>query len=130
MEYRSALALARGLGSAKDGINHWWWQRVTAVFLIPLFIWFTFSMITVSSYALPDVINLFSSPLVAIGLTLLTTFVYFHAFLGLQVVIEDYVHANKTKIASLIILKGFLFTLSIATVFAIVKLHFMSFATN
>ena len=130
MAYKSALASARGLGSAKEGVNHWWWQRVTAIFLAPLFAWMIFSLLHMHGFAQQDVATWLSSPLIAIGLTLITTFVYFHAFLGLQVVIEDYVHASSAKIALLLLIKAALFTISIATIFAIVKLHFMSFMGN
>lgn len=92
MSLRDPLAQARGLGSAKDGVNHWWLQRMTAVALMlltPWFVWFALAMIGGDQVAARQHI---ADPLNA---TLLSAFVLsllWHARLGLQVVIEDYVH--------------------------------------
>lgn len=89
---RDPLAIARGLGSAKDGVNHWWMQRVTAVALLvlaPWFIYFAVSLIGADQYSVRAAI---ANPLNA---TLLVSFMIamcWHARLGLQVVVEDYVH--------------------------------------
>lgn len=123
MSYRSALGRAKGLGSA-GGTDHWWKQRVSAVFLAPLCVWLMFSFISRLSINIDSVYGLFSSPVTAIGTTLLVIFSYIHAWLGVQVVIEDYFHAPFRKFALLLVVKGLMFALCVATVFAIIKLHF------
>ncbi len=123
MSYRSALGRAKGLGSA-GGVEHWWKQRVSAVFLVPLCAWLMFSFASRLSINIDSVYGLFASPVTAVGTTLLMVFAYVHAWLGLQVVIEDYIHTPVRKFALLLATKGLLFTLCTATIFAIIKLHF------
>jgi len=92
MSLRDPLAQARGLGSAKDGLRHWWVQRLTAValmFLVPWFVWLALSLIGADQFTVRATIG---QPLNA---TLMLAFVFalfWHAQLGLQVVVEDYVH--------------------------------------
>ncbi|MGH8105578.1 MAG: succinate dehydrogenase, hydrophobic membrane anchor protein, partial [Arenimonas sp.] len=89
---RDPLATARGLGSAKDGVNHWWMQRVTAVallFLSPWFIYFAVSLIGADQFSVRAAI---AEPLNAILLISFVIAMCWHARLGLQVVVEDYVH--------------------------------------
>ena len=92
LQFRGKLKTVKGLGSAKSGVGHWWMQRVTAVALIPLSLWFLSSIISVMLS--PDVIVVakwFSSPINALLMILLLSSMFFHAKLGLLVVIEDYV---------------------------------------
>ena len=98
---RTPLARAIGLGSAKDGGGPWWAERVSAVALVPLTLWFTASIIahTGSDYA--TFIVWLRTPLAAILMILLLVALFYHTALGLQVVIEDYVH-SATKFAAVI----------------------------
>ena len=98
---RSPLATAIGLGSARGGVGHWWAERVSAVALIPLTLWFAASIIahTGSDYVM--VIVWLRAPLAAILMILLLIALFYHTALGLQVVIEDYVH-SATKFAAVI----------------------------
>jgi succinate dehydrogenase / fumarate reductase, membrane anchor subunit len=98
---RSPLARAIGLGSAKEGVAAWWAERVSAVALVPLTLWLVASIIahTGSDYA--TFIAWMRMPLPAILMTLLLIALFYHTALGLQVVIEDYVH-SATKFAAVI----------------------------
>jgi len=92
MSLRDPLATARGLGTAKDGVSHWWLQRLTAVALMlltPWFAWFVLGMIGADQLAARELI---ARPLNASLLTAFVLALLWHARLGLQVVIEDYVH--------------------------------------
>lgn len=103
--FRSPLSIVRGLGSAKDGTHHWWTQRVTAIILVPLTIWFVCSLMShIVGHDLRSVKEWFKSPFVAITMIVLLTAMFQHAKLGLQVVIEDYVHCNCVKTISVIAL--------------------------
>ena len=96
---RSPLARAIGLGSAKEGVEHWWLERVSAIALVPLTLWFVASIIahTGSDYA--TFIAWLRTPLATILMVLLLISLFYHTALGLQVVIEDYVHSGM-KISS------------------------------
>jgi len=106
MNYRSPLAKVIGLGSAKQGSAHWWWQRLTAVALIPLTIWFVYSVAQLTGPCLDAVYPWISSPVTS---TLLITFVialFYHTQLGIQVVLEDYIHHEGLKILSILTVKA------------------------
>lgn len=93
-DMRAPLARAIGLGSAKAGVGAWWAERVSAVALVPLTLWFTASIIahTGSDYA--TLVVWLKTPLTAILMILLLIAVFYHTALGLQVVIEDYIHSG------------------------------------
>ena len=93
-----SLSRVRGLGSAKNGTHHWWIQRVTAVALVPLTLWFAVSIIKMTGAAHSDAIAWVSRPFNAIMLLMLIIATFHHMQLGLQVVIEDYIHSEGTKI--------------------------------
>src|ERR1041384_1272493 len=105
MSYRSPLAIVRGLGSAKDGTHHWWMQRVTAVALIPLAIWFVVSVIALVGKDHAAFMAWVRNPIIATLLVVLIAATFHHAQLGLQVVIEDYVHREGTKLALLLLMR-------------------------
>jgi len=102
MSLRSPLGRVLGLGSAKDGTDHFISQRVSAIALALLGLWFLYSMLTIESLAYLDVMRFVASPMNAILLALLSVTVCYHSWLGVQVVIEDYVHGPGLKIVSLI----------------------------
>ena len=122
MNLRSPLGRARGLGSAKEGVAHWWAQRLTAVALVPLVIWFVASVCAMTGADYAAVREWVASPIVSILLVLLTIAVFHHAQLGLQVVIEDYVHREGCKIASIVLVKFAAFALAVATILSIVRI--------
>lgn len=105
-DFRSPLSRVKGLGSAKDGTSHFWHQRLTAIALIPLVLWFGFGLASLpTEYA--SLTAYIQQPVVAIGLILLIAMVFYHAQLGLQTVLEDYIssHAKRTLT---IIISGFI----------------------
>lgn len=91
-DLRTPLSRARGLGSAKDGLHHWWVQRLTAVALIPLVVWFAVSLVMLSGADYDAARAWIGSPVVMVLLILTIVIGLHHAQLGLQVVIEDYLH--------------------------------------
>jgi succinate dehydrogenase / fumarate reductase membrane anchor subunit len=118
---RTPLARATGLGSAKEGVGAWWAERVSAVALVPLALWFAASIIahTGSDYA--TFIVWLRTPLAAILMILLLIAVFYHTALGLQVVIEDYVH-SATKFAAVIAVRLGCCALATAGVVAILRI--------
>lgn len=122
MSIRSPLARARGLGSAKDGVGHWWAQRVSAVALIPLTLWFVFSLVAHAGGSHAQVIDWLSSPLVAVPLVLYLAALFYHSQLGLQVVVEDYVHAEWLKLGTLIVLQFANIALAVCAIFSVLKI--------
>ena len=124
MTLQSPLGRVRGLGSAKNGTHHWWIQRVTAVALVPLTLWFAVSMIKMTGAAHSDAIAWVQSPFNAIMLLLLIIATFHHMQLGLQVVIEDYIHSEGTKLVLLLAQKLVSFALAIAAGFAVLKIAF------
>ena len=119
---RSRLGRAVGLGSAKEGVEHWWLQRITAVALVPLGLWFVIAIIRLLGADVDDVRNWVGNPLPAILLVLLLIATFYHAALGLQVVIEDYVHAELTKLGLLVVVRLACFALAVAGIFAVVSM--------
>lgn len=99
---KSALAAARGLGSAKTGVTHWWMQRVSAVALVPLTFWFVGSLVAHLGASYESVINWLASPVSATLMMVYVAAIFYHAQLGLQTIIEDYVHSDLTKFALLV----------------------------
>lgn len=124
MSLRSPLARVRGLGSAKDGTGHWWAQRLTALALVPLTLWFCISVVTMIGAGHAAVAAWAGSPLVAGLLILLIVATFYHGALGLQVVIEDYVHAEMSKLVLLLIVKATALVLGLAGVLSVLTLLF------
>ena len=124
MSLRSPLSQARGLGSAKDGVQHWWMQRLTALALIPLSLWFVFSVARYHVADYPTMMAWLHNPYVAIALVLYFIAVFYHSALGVQVVIEDYVGTEWLKIASIVLMKLAHFVFGAAAIFAVLKIAF------
>jgi len=124
MSLRSPLSQARGLGSAKDGVGHWWVQRLTALALIPLALWFVYSLVRFPLTDYATMVAWIKSPLVAVALVLFFLTGFHHAALGVQVVIEDYVGSEGKKLVSIIVAKFALYALCAASVFAVLKIAF------
>jgi succinate dehydrogenase / fumarate reductase membrane anchor subunit len=121
---RSPLGRAIGLGSAKEGVEHWWAQRVTAVALILLGLWFTASLVVMVGADRSVVLAWLHAPVPAILAILLLIAVFYHGSLGLQVVIEDYVSAEWPKIAALVVMRLVSFALAVAGIFAVLRIAF------
>ncbi len=103
MSLRSSLRQAQGYGAAKDGVSHWWWQRLTAVALVPLALWFIWSLLTVDTLAHASVHAWLEDPINALGVASLVLVLTLHSQLGVRVVIEDYVHDPGLKLLGLVL---------------------------
>ena len=124
MTYRTPLSHARGLGSAKSGAHHWWMQRLTAVALVPLTLWFILSIIQLTGADFQTAVVWLSSPTNAVLMLLLIAATFHHMQLGLQVVIEDYIQGEGVKIIGIILVKLFSVLLAAAAAFAVLKIAF------
>src|ERR1700685_460410 len=103
---RSPLGRARGLGSARSGSKHWWAQRLTSIALVPLTLWFIWSVLHLTNASQADVAEWLASPVrLALMLTLIVA-TFHHLQLGLQVVIEDYVTNDGVKLVLVLGVKG------------------------
>ena len=124
MSMRTPLGMVRGLGSARDGTHHWWMQRVTAISNIPLIIFLIVFVISHLGASRAEMVASVANPLVAILLAFTMISVLWHMRLGLQVVIEDYVHGHGTKLAALLANSFFTAALGVAALYAILKMSF------
>lgn len=124
MHLRSPLGRATGLGSAKEGVAHWWAQRVTAVALIPLALWFVASIVALTGAGHDAVVSWLHAPFPAIVMVLLLIAASYHMSLGVQVVIEDYVHTEWLKISALMLNRFVAFVLAAAGIFAVLRIAF------
>lgn len=123
-DLRTPLARARGLGSSRTGLHHWWAQRLTAVALVPLVVWFAVSLVMMSGADHAVVRAWIGSPFVMVLLALTIVVGLHHGQLGMQVVIEDYIHNEARKLA-LILLVRFVVVLSgVAAIVAILRIGF------
>ncbi len=115
------LSKVKGLGSAKEGTTHFWHQRLTALILIPLVLWFGFSIASmpVEHETLTGWVR---QPAVAIALILLILSTFYHAQLGLQIVIEDYVSTHSTRTVSIILSNFICLLFAIIGVVAVLKI--------
>ena len=118
---QTPLAKVRGLGSAKSGVHHWWHQRLTAIAMVPLMVMSVILIANLGTLDYDSALGLMSNPFVATLLLLLVLVGFFHAALGLQVVIEDYIAADGLRMALIIVVKMALFALAVLSVLSILK---------
>lgn len=124
MNMRSELGKVRGLGSAKSGTEHFWMQRVTAIANVPLVIFLIWFIVSHVGTTRADVVASVRHPLVAVTLILGFASMLWHMRLGLQVVIEDYVHGHGAKLFALLCNTFFAVVLFATAVYAILKMSF------
>lgn len=122
MSLRSPLKEVLGRGSAGEGVGHWWVQRVTAVALVPLTLWFAGSLLGLHLQSYDEVRGWLGQPWVAVMTILLVITLAWHSRLGVQVVIEDYVHGKGSKTTMLLLSTFIHFAAAVAAVFAILLL--------
>jgi len=120
MSLRTPLANVKGLGSAKEGAHHWWMQNLTSIALIPLTLWLAYSIASFGGMSYEEITTWMQSPLVSVALALLVVVMIYHAQLGIQVIIEDYV-GGWLRIASLITLNFTCIALVFLALFSIIK---------
>ncbi|WP_421996311.1 succinate dehydrogenase, hydrophobic membrane anchor protein [Reyranella sp.] len=121
-DLRTPLSRARGLGSAKDGLHHWWAQRLTAIALVPLVIWFAVSLVMISGADYGVVRAWIGSPFVMVLLILTIVIGLHHGQLGVQVVIEDYVHNDGVKLALIVLVRFIAVLFGLAGTVAILRI--------
>ncbi len=124
MSMRTDLAKVRGLGSAKSGTEHFWKQRLTAVSNIPLMIFLVWFVVSHVGSNRADLIASIKNPLITIALLLAFASFLYHMRIGLQVVIEDYVHSHATKLVALLANTFFAVILFVTAAYAILKMSF------
>jgi succinate dehydrogenase / fumarate reductase membrane anchor subunit len=122
MAYRTPIAKVRGLGSARSGLQHWKMQRLTAISNVLLVLWFLFSAMALSGSDYDEVRAWLASPVTASLMVLLIISTFYHARLGLQVIIEDYVHREGAKIASLVAVALLVLALAVACIVAVLTI--------
>lgn len=126
MKLHSPLSRVRGLGSAKDGTHHWWLERISALALVPLCIWFVYSLMDVIVASdQRHIAEWLAGPIPAMAMLLFIGAMFFHSRLGIQVIIEDYVHAPRSKYFLLLLNSAAHWILALACAFAVLKLHFL-----
>lgn len=124
MSMRTPLSRVRGYGSAKSGTEHFWRQRVTAVANIPLVISAVIIVIYLMGRNHAAAAQILGSPLIAIVMLLFIFSITYHMRLGMQIVIEDYVHDERSKIALVMLNTFYTIAIGLAAAFAILKLSF------
>jgi succinate dehydrogenase / fumarate reductase membrane anchor subunit len=122
MSLRTPLGQVLGRGSAKDGTGHFFGQRVSGVGLLLLGLWFACSLATLPGFEHADALAFIGAPLNGVLLLLLVISLAYHSHLGVQVVIEDYVHGHGRKLVSLIISRFAHSFLAVAAIYAIIKI--------
>lgn len=122
MSLRTPLGRVRGLGPAKDGTAHWWAQRLTAVALVPLTLWFVAALAANAGAGHADFAAWVGDPVTAVLMLLLVLAGFHHAQLGIQTVIEDYAPTEGVRIAAVAAAKLACAALGVAAAFAVLKL--------
>ena len=119
---RSQLGRARGTGSAKSGVHHWYAERLSAIALVPLTIWFVISVLRLVGAAHPVVVAWAGNPINAALLLALIAMTFHHMALGLQVVLEDYVSDRQRMLAMVVAIKGLALLLGLIAAISVLKL--------
>src|SRR5918995_563673 len=121
---RTPLARVKGLGASGHGVEHWWIHRMTAVSNIPLIISFVIIIAALAGSSYEEAIAIISHPLIAIILILAVISVTNHMRLGMQIVIEDYIHDKGLKIAAVIANNFFAAVIAVVCLFSVLKISF------
>lgn len=122
MAFQTPIARVRGLGAAREGVGHWKLQRLTAIANVPLVLWFVFSAMALAGSDYDQVRAWLASPISASLMILLIVSVFYHARLGVQVVIEDYVHREGSKLALLVAVPLIVIALAVTGIVAVLMI--------
>ncbi|MCK5812899.1 MAG: succinate dehydrogenase, hydrophobic membrane anchor protein [Cocleimonas sp.] len=123
-DLRSPLAKAKGLGVSPDASHHFWLQRLTSLALIPLVIWFCFSIALLPGASHANVIAWLDSPFNAVMMVLIVLVSFQHAHLGLQVIIEDYIADYRYRLTAILMVKFISYFMMVLGVYSIIKISF------
>lgn len=123
-QYRTPLSRVKGLGSAKEGTDHFWAQRISAIALVPLILWLTFSIASLPGMDYIAIREWLSQPFNAIVMILLIVAGFAHARLGLQVVAEDYVGSHGPRTAVVIVITFGAVALAVTGIFSVLRIAF------
>ena len=121
MTLETSLARVTGLGSAKQGTHHWWMQRITAIALVPLTFWLVYSLLSLTRLDHSAVTHWIASPVSSAIIILFIISIYYHAILGIRVVIEDYVESELLKICSVITINFIFIFAALVSVITVIK---------
>lgn len=124
MSLRSPIGRVLGLGSAKEGVSHWWAQRVTAVALLLLTLWFVSALLRLNDFGYTAVTTWVDAPVNAVLLCLLIGTAAYHSMLGVQVVVEDYVTNKGLKTVTMLLLNFIHIALAALGVFSVLRMAF------
>jgi len=124
MSLRSPMSRVLGLGAAKDGVGHWWSQRVTSVALVILGLWFVSALLRLGAFDFATVTAWIAKPVNAVLLILLVGTAVYHSQLGVQVVVEDYVASKGAKVVTMLALNFLHVALAALGIFAILRIAF------
>jgi succinate dehydrogenase / fumarate reductase membrane anchor subunit len=124
VDMRTALSRVKGLGASHHGVEHWWMHRVTAMSNVPLIVAFVIIIASLAGRPYVEAIRILSNPFVALLLILCVISVTNHMRLGMQIIIDDYVHDRGWKIASVILNNFFAAVIAAACLFSILKISF------
>ncbi|MCB2262668.1 MAG: succinate dehydrogenase, hydrophobic membrane anchor protein [Candidatus Thiosymbion ectosymbiont of Robbea hypermnestra] len=122
MSMRAPLAQVRGHGSAKSGAHHWWAQRLSAIALVPLLLWFIASLISVATADYATAMEWVRSPYNSALLILLLGALFYHAQLGMQVVLEDYISTPWLQVTSIVLVRFLALLLAIVAIVAVLRI--------
>lgn len=121
---RTPLGRARGLGSAKDGTHHWWVQRVSGIAMVPSLVYLFTQLPQLVTHNHDAFIMWLQQPCAALALSTFLAAAFYHASLGVQVIIEDYIHCEGRKVALLLVNKLAFLLLGIVAIYAILRINF------
>lgn len=121
MSMRAPLARVRGHGSAKSGAHHWWAQRLSAIALVPLSLWFVASIAGVATADYATAVSWISSPWNSALLVVLIGAIFYHAQLGMQVIFEDYISTHWLQVASIIVVRFLAILLAAVSIIAVLR---------
>jgi len=122
MSMRTPLARVRGQGSAKAGAHHWWAQRLSAIALVPLLLWFVASLVSVATADHATAVAWMRSPWNSALLILLLGALFYHAQLGMQVVFEDYISSHRLQVTSIILVRFLALLLAVVSIIAVLRI--------
>lgn len=122
MSFNTPISKVRGLGSARNGTHHWWMQKIAAVALVPLTIWFVASIVQMTKADYFTVISWLSSPIPAILMLIYIVIAIYHLRLGLQAIVEDYIHGGGMKVGLQFSILFGCTIIAVAAIFSVLKI--------